>query len=257
MSYYSENGGLLYRSYLPGRLRKRSTFRDQLVIPSACIPMVLHACHDYAMSGGHLAYKHTFIKVHDIFWWPTLHHDVKTWCQDCQACQRRKTPHRRAKLPTGHLPVDRPFRRVSIDLVEYKTESVSPTELKCSYALTIIDNLTRFAVLVALRTRKSRPLRKLLSKGYLVSSDRPRYSIPIKVWSSRSSCRTSLITRKAKRRPLFRKATRRRSVYIRPYMPCFRCTAILHRTIGLRPYRSYSSLTIRLLARLCIKRRSS
>ena len=37
MSYYSENGGLLYKYYLPGRLRKRSTFRDQLVIPSVCI----------------------------------------------------------------------------------------------------------------------------------------------------------------------------------------------------------------------------
>ena len=60
MSYYSENGGLLYRSDLPGHLRKRSTFRDQLVIPSACIPMVLHAYHGNAMSGGHLAYKHTF-----------------------------------------------------------------------------------------------------------------------------------------------------------------------------------------------------
>ena len=79
--YYNENGGLLYRSYLPGHLRKRRTFRDQLVIASACIPMVLHACHDHAMSGGHLAYKYTFDKVRDRFWWPTLHHDVKTWCQ--------------------------------------------------------------------------------------------------------------------------------------------------------------------------------
>ena len=101
MSYYSENGSLLYRSYLPGHLRKRSTFRDQLLIPSACIPMMLHACHDHAMSGGHLAYKHTFDKVRDRFWWPTLHRDVKTWCQDCQACQRRKTPHRGPKLPTA------------------------------------------------------------------------------------------------------------------------------------------------------------
>ena len=122
--------------------------------PSTCIPMVLHACHDHAMSGGHLAYKHTFDKVRARFWWPTLHYDVKTWCQDCHACQRRKTPHRRAKLPTGHLPVDRPFQRVSIDLVEYKTESVSPTGLKCLYALTIIDHLTRFAVLVALPDKK-------------------------------------------------------------------------------------------------------
>ena len=63
MSYYSENGGILYRSYLPGNLRKRSTFHDQLVIPSACIPVVLYACHDHVMSGGLLAYKHTFDKV--------------------------------------------------------------------------------------------------------------------------------------------------------------------------------------------------
>ena len=162
MSYYSENGGLLYRSYLPVHLRKRSTFRDQLLIPSARIPMVLHACHDHAMSGGHLAYKHTFDKVRDRFWWPTLHRDVKTWCQDCQACQRRKTPHRRLKLPTGHLPVDRPFQRVSIDLVEHKTEPVSPTGLKCSYALTIIDHFTRFAALVALPDKKEQTIAKAL-----------------------------------------------------------------------------------------------
>ena len=162
MSYYSENGGLLYRSYLPGHLHKRSTFRDQLVIPSACVPMVLHACHDHAMSGGHLDYKHTFDKVRDRFWWPTLHHDVKTSCQECHACQRRKTLHRRPKLPTGHLPVDRPFQRVSIDFVEYKTESVSPTGLKCSYALIIIDNLTRLAVLVAHPDKKEQTIAKAL-----------------------------------------------------------------------------------------------
>ena len=160
MSYYSENRGHLYRSYLSGRLRKRSTFSDQLVIPSACIPLVLHACHDHAMSGGRLAYKHTFDKVRNRFWWPTLHHDVKTWYQDHQAYQCRKTPHRRPKLPTSHLPVDRPFQRVSIYLVEYKTESVFPTGLKCSYARTIIDHLTRFAVLVALPDKKEQTIAK-------------------------------------------------------------------------------------------------
>ena len=186
MSCYNENGGLTYRSYLPGYLRKRNTFRDQLVIPSACIPLVLHACRDHAMSGGHLAYKHTFDKVRDTFWWPTLHHDVKTWCSDFTFVNGGN--HHIVEpsyLPgTGHLPVDRPFRRVSLDLVEYKTKSVPPTKLICSYALTIIDNLTRFAVLVTLPDKKeSRPLQKLLSKGQLISSDHPRYSIPIKARS--------------------------------------------------------------------------
>ena len=124
--------------------------------------MVLHACHDDAMSGGHLAYKHSFNKVRDRFWRPTLHHDVKTWCQNCQACQCRETSHRRPKLPTGHLPVDRPSQRVSIDLVEYKTESVPPTGLKCSYALSTIDHLTRFSVLVALSDKKEQTIAKPL-----------------------------------------------------------------------------------------------
>ena len=131
------------------------------MIPGACIPIVLHGCHDHAMSVGHLAYKHIFDKVRDRFWWPTLHHDVKTWCLDCHACQRCKSYHR-ARLPTGHLPVDRPFQRVSIDLVEYKTEPVAPTGLKCSYALTIIYHLTRFAVLVALPDKKEQTIAKTL-----------------------------------------------------------------------------------------------
>ena len=49
-----------------------------------------------------------------------------------------------------------------MDLVEYKTESVSPTGLKCSYALTIIDHLTRFAVLVALPDKKEQTIAKAL-----------------------------------------------------------------------------------------------
>ena len=116
------------------------------------------------MPGGHLAYKHTFDKVRDRFWWPTLHHDVKTWCHDRQTYQRRDSPHRRAKLRTGHLPVDRPFQRVSIDFAEYKTESVSPTELKCSYALSIIDYFARFAVLVAFQDKNEQNVAKALAR---------------------------------------------------------------------------------------------
>ena len=155
------------------------------MIPSTCIPMVRHACHDHAMSDGHLAYKHTSEKVRDRFWWPTLHHDVKTWCQDCHARQRRKTPHCRAKLPTGHLPVDCPFQRVSIYFVDYKTESISPTGLKCSYALTIIDNLTRFAMLVALPDKKEQTIAKTLAERVFGIFGPPGHSIPIKARSSK------------------------------------------------------------------------
>ena len=35
MSHYFLNEGIIFRSYLPGYLRKRSSFRDQLVVPTA------------------------------------------------------------------------------------------------------------------------------------------------------------------------------------------------------------------------------
>ena len=42
MSYYLIRDGLLFKSYLPGYLWKRSTFRDQLVLPQALTGMVMH-----------------------------------------------------------------------------------------------------------------------------------------------------------------------------------------------------------------------
>ena len=173
-----------------------------------------------------------------------LHHDVKPWCQDCQACQRRKSTHRRAKLPTGHLPTHRPFQRVSIDLVEYKTESVPPTGLKCSYALTIIDHLARFAVLVALPNKKEQTIAKafvervfgIFGPPETLRSDKgPEFANKVG-----NQLQDVFGYSKLKRRPIARKATLCRSVCIRPYTPCFRCIAMLHRIMGLKSYRSYS-----------------
>ena len=51
-------------------------------------------------------------------------------------------------MPIGHLPVEHPFQRVSVDLVDYKTLSFPQMELSVRYVLSTIDHLTRFAVLV-------------------------------------------------------------------------------------------------------------
>ena len=117
MSYYSVQGGLLFISYLPGYLRKRSTFRDHFVVPEALIGLFLHAYHDHVLSGGHLASRPANEKTRQKYWWPTISRDIRERCKKCQACQRRKTAHNIPKLPTGHLPVERPFQRISVDLV--------------------------------------------------------------------------------------------------------------------------------------------
>ena len=117
-SCYCIQNGFLFKSYLPGQLRKRSTFHDQLVLPQDLTGLVVHACHDHALSGGHLANRPTYSKIRQKYCWPTMARDIRNWCRKCQACQRRKTPHGRPKLPTGHIPVQRPFETISVDLVE-------------------------------------------------------------------------------------------------------------------------------------------
>ena len=71
--------------------------------------------------------------------------ETQSLCTSCDACQRRKTPHRRPPLRTGHVTVDRPFQRVTIDLVDYKTVSQG-----CKHVLSVIDHLTRFGTLAAI-----------------------------------------------------------------------------------------------------------
>ena len=141
MSYYSAQDRMLFKSCLPGYLRKRSTFRDQLVVPEALVGIIMHAYHDHVLSRGHLASRPTYEKFRRKYWWPTISGDVREWWEKCQACQRRKTAHNTPTLPTGHSPVERPFQRIWVDLVEYKSVSTSAAGFECKYVLSMKDHL--------------------------------------------------------------------------------------------------------------------
>ena len=97
MSQYFFNEEILFRSYLPGYLRKRSSFRNQLVVPTALRKLIVHSCHDLPASGGHLAFKATFDKIRDRYWWPIMSKDVAKHIKCCSSCQHRKTSHRPPK----------------------------------------------------------------------------------------------------------------------------------------------------------------
>lgn len=49
--------GKLFKLYLLSHLRKRSDFRDQLVVPSTFRSLVVTTCHDLPASGGALIFQ--------------------------------------------------------------------------------------------------------------------------------------------------------------------------------------------------------
>ena len=155
---------LLCRSYRPSHLRRRGDFRDQLVVPASLRKLVINACHDLPSSGGHLAFKATFDRVRDRYWWPTVHTDVQHHVNSCLSCQHRKTSHRPPTLPTGHRPVTRPFQCVAVDLVEYKTVSEGNR-----FILSVIDHLTRFVILIAIKNKEATTIvRNLVDRVFSV-----------------------------------------------------------------------------------------
>ena len=83
MSYYSVRDGLLFEPYIPGHLRKRSTFRDQLVARETLVVLILHAYEHHVLSGGHLAFRPTYDKIRQKYWWPTIRRNVRDWCEQC------------------------------------------------------------------------------------------------------------------------------------------------------------------------------
>ena len=156
-SLFFEREAILFRSYLPGYMRKRSSFRYQLVVPTALRKLVVHSCHDLPVSGGHLAFKAAFDKIRDRYWWPTMSKDVAKHITCCSSCQHRRTSHRPPKLPVGHRPVSRPFQCVAIDLVEYKSSSNNS-----KYVMSVMDHLTRFLVLVAISDKSAAAIARVL-----------------------------------------------------------------------------------------------
>ena len=157
------NERLLFRSYLPGHLGKRNTFRDQLVVPTPLRKIVINSCHDLPASGGHLAFKATFDTTRDRFWRPTMSKDVRTHVEACMSCQHRKSSRRPPKLPAGHRPVTRAFQCVAVDLVDYKSLSQGNR-----FILSVIDHFTRFVVLIPTKDKAARTIVHLIERVFSV-----------------------------------------------------------------------------------------
>ena len=114
------------------------------------VKLVINACHDLPASGDHVAFKRTFDKVRDRYWWPTMHSDVAQHVESCPSCQHRKTSHRSPTLPTGHRPVKKPFQVVSVDFIEYKYKSEGNR-----FIFSVIDELTRFLLVIPFKSKEA------------------------------------------------------------------------------------------------------
>ena len=85
---------------------------------------IMEVAHGSIM-GGHMGIKKTTDKIQSAFHWPRIQGDVTRFCKSCDVCQKTVSEGSVPKVPLEKMPlIDKPFKRVAIDLVGPDRKSV-------------------------------------------------------------------------------------------------------------------------------------
>jgi hypothetical protein len=79
--------------------------------------MILREAH-HGIVGGHYVGREIAHKILCAWlWWPTIHKNVKEYCQSCDVCQRVGKPSRRDEIPSNPHITLQSFEKWAIDFV--------------------------------------------------------------------------------------------------------------------------------------------
>ena len=93
-------------------------------------------------------------RARSVCYWPTMYDDVKSWCNQCYACQRRKSP-----VPRHHAP----FQCVAADILELLVSAKGNW-----YVLVVEDYFTKFVNLYAIADQKATTVAECLFQNYIL-----------------------------------------------------------------------------------------
>ena len=157
-----ENGGVMMRSTATG---------DQIVLPQQYYQMVYDELH---VQMGHLGPEKVCDLAQRRFYWPKMTEDITTFIQKKCRCIIDKHPIVKERAELCPLEAKYPFEVVSIDFVELE---------QCNgykYALTVVDNFTRFVQFYATRSKSSKAAADMLFNQYIL-----QYGFPARILHDR------------------------------------------------------------------------
>lgn len=134
----------------------------QIVVPAVLVPEVLGHLHGAPLT-AHLAYERVLARARSVCYWPNMHSDIRTWCEQCYACQRRKSPVPRHHAPMRTSQAERPFQRVAADILELPVTSKGNR-----YVLVVEDYFTKFVNLYAIPDQTATTVAECLFKDYIL-----------------------------------------------------------------------------------------
>ncbi|RXN20783.1 Retrovirus-related Pol poly from transposon [Labeo rohita] len=131
-----------------GVLCRRTSRREQLLLPKAYHPLVFKELHQ---DMGHLGVERMLDLIREQFYWPQMSKDVEHFVTRVCECLKKKKPSRQTRAPLIPIQTTYPFRLVSIDFLHLD---------KCKhgyeYILVVMDHFTRFAQVYTTRNKAAK-----------------------------------------------------------------------------------------------------
>ena len=142
----------------------------QMVVPQHLRREILEALH-CGYGGGYQGADRLEKLVRQRFYWPGIQSEVRSCCQRCEVCERRRDAPRGSEAPLGSLQSDGFMDRLDIDIVGPLPAS-EPDGYK--YVLTCIDSFTRFSWAFALPNQEARTIAQALMENVISVFGIPR-----------------------------------------------------------------------------------
>ncbi len=131
-----------------GVLRRRTSRREQLLLPKAYHQLVFKELHQ---DMGHLGVERTLDLIRERFYWPQMSKDVEHFVTRVCECLKKRKPNKQTRAPMIPIQTTYPFQLISIDFLHLE---------KCKhgyeYILVVMDHFTRFAQAYATRNKAAK-----------------------------------------------------------------------------------------------------
>ena len=135
---------VLFRHHEPGTPGTVLATQQQLCLPTSERTEVMRECHD-SLSGGHLGFNKTYLKLRSRFWWPRQYTEVLQWVLSCPSCQTRGGSRRKLQGLMVPQRYGYPWEQLGIDFLG----PLKTTKNGNRYILVMTDAFTKWVEIAA------------------------------------------------------------------------------------------------------------
>ncbi|KAI2665719.1 Retrovirus-related Pol polyprotein [Labeo rohita] len=98
--------------------------------------LLCRSVHCPLTTSAHFSSERVWERARQFCYWPSMYRDIKGWCEQCKACQMRRSPVPAYRAPMGGSQSVRPFERVAMDILatcDFKRKPSAQTVAHCLF----------------------------------------------------------------------------------------------------------------------------